>query len=82
MLSILNDLDKAYESFSLAKNFVGDPILKGNVSKWKKTVTAFRLKVLINLSKKEADPDLKVKERFAQLVQSGTLMESNDDNFQ
>lgn len=82
MLSILNDLDKAYESFSLASNFAGDPILKGDVSKWKKTVTAFRLKVLINLSKKEADPGLKVKERFAQLVQSGTLMESNDDNFQ
>ena len=82
MLSILDDLDKAYESFSLANNFEGDPILKGNTDKWKKTITAFRLKVLINLSKKESDPDLKVKERFARLVSSATLMESNDDNFQ
>lgn len=82
MLSILDDLDKAYESFSVASNFSGDPILKGNTEKWKKTVTAFRLKVLINLSKKESDPDLKVKERFAHLVSSASLMESNDDNFQ
>lgn len=82
MLSILDDLDKAYESFSVASNFSGDPILKGNTEKWKKTVTAFRLKVLINLSKKESDPDLKVKERFARLVSSASLMESNDDNFQ
>lgn len=82
MLSILDDLDKAYESFSVASNFSGDPILKGNTEKWKKTVTAFRLKVLINLSKKESDPDLQVKERFARLVASGTLMESNEDNFQ
>lgn len=82
MQLVLQDLEKAYELFSNAKNFSGDPILKGDVEKWKKVTTAFEMKVLMHLSKKEADTDLKVKERFARLVASNPLMESNADNFQ
>lgn len=36
----------------------------------------------MHLSKKESDADLKVKERFARIVASGSLMESNEDNLQ
>lgn len=82
MLQILQDLDAAYTHFSAAKKFAGDPIFNGNPEKWCKTVTAFYLKVLINLSKKETDADLKVKERFAQIVSRGPLFTSNTDNFQ
>lgn len=36
----------------------------------------------MHLSKKESDADLKVKEHFARIVASGSLMESNEDNLQ
>ena len=82
MQFVLNDLEKSYELFSAAKPFEGDPILNGDIEKWKKVVTAFELKVLMNLSHRESDTDLRIKERFASLVASRPLMESNSDNFQ
>lgn len=84
MLNILNDLEKSYQCFSEAEEtaFEGDIVFEGDREKWKKTVTAFQLKVLINLSKKEGDADLNVKSRFASIIQRGSLMASNTDNFQ
>lgn len=82
MMQILSDLEKSELLFSQAKDFDGDPILMGNVVKWRRTVNAFRLKVLINLSKKETDTDLNIKNKFAQIVAAGNLMQTNDDNFQ
>jgi len=84
MSAILRDLDEAYKCFSAADDtaFEGDLIFNGNKENWKKVITAFQLKVLINLSKKEADSDINPKSRFAGIVQSGSLMSSNDDNFQ
>ncbi|MDR2917021.1 MAG: SusD/RagB family nutrient-binding outer membrane lipoprotein [Tannerella sp.] len=84
MLAILNDLEEAYKCFAAANEtaFDGDIIFNGNRDSWKKTVTAFQLKVLMNLSKKESDSDVNVKSRFANVVQNGSLMTSNADNFQ
>lgn len=82
MINILNDLEKASSLFASASDFEGDPILKGNVERWKKVTDAFRLKVLMYLSKKESHGELKIKERFQQIVSSGNLMDSNNDNFQ
>lgn len=82
MLQILQDLDQAYTHFSTGGSFNGDPIHEGDPEKWKKTVSAFQLKVLINLSRKEADGDLQIKERFARIVNNNSLMASNSDNFQ
>ena len=82
MLGILKSLEESYANFSKAKDFDGDPMMGGSIEKWKKIVTALQLKVLINLSLKESDPDLNVKSRFAALVANSDLMESNDDNFQ
>lgn len=82
MINIVQDLEKSASLFATASNFEGDPIMKGDVEKWKKVVDAFRLKVLMYLSKKETHSELRVKERFAQIVSSGNLMESNEDNFQ
>ena len=79
---VLDDLEEAYTLFNNATDFDGDPIFNGSAEKWKKTVVAFEMKVLINLSKKTGDTDLKVKERFAQLVNKGDLMTSNNDNLQ
>ena len=82
MIQILNDLEEAQSLFAHGQTFEGDPIFKGSPEKWKKVVVAFELKVLINLSRKEADADLKVKQRFALLSSSGDLMTSSDDNLQ
>ncbi|MDL2282786.1 SusD/RagB family nutrient-binding outer membrane lipoprotein, partial [Parabacteroides sp. OttesenSCG-928-G06] len=82
MKQVLNELEEASRLFNGAKNFSGDPVLGGNTAKWKKVTDAFRLKVLLYLSKKENHAELKVKERFRSIVQSGSLMESSDDNLQ
>lgn len=82
MLQILKSLEESYANFSKAKDFDGDPMMGGSVEKWKKVVTAFQLKVLINLSLKTADADLNVQRRFAEIVSNSALMESNDDNLQ
>lgn len=82
MIGLVNDLQESARLFAQAKDFEGDPILKGNVAAWQKTVNAFRLKVLLYLSKKANHPVLKVPERFAAVVAEGKLMTSNSDNFQ
>lgn len=82
MRQILDDLEEAHALFSQGGSFDGDPIFNGSAPKWGKVVVAFEMKVLINLSKKVNDPDLRIKERFANLVNTGDLMTSNADNLQ
>lgn len=84
LIGILKELEEAYKCFSTANEtaFEGDIIFDGNKEKWMKTVTAFQLKVLLNLSKKESESDLNIKSRFASVMQNGSLMASNEDNFQ
>lgn len=52
---ILSDLETAYELFSTAKDFDGDPILGGSISKWKKSDYGF--------STESADAPLEERER-------------------
>lgn len=82
-IQILNDLDEAYEHFGKAgsTSFGGDIIYNGDNSKWQKMVSAFQMRVLLSLSKKEGDSDLNVKQRFSK-VANQKLFESNSDNFQ
>lgn len=83
MIQILDDLEEAYTGFSNAAiPLDGDIIFDGDYSKWKKTVTAMQLKVLISLSKKESDTDLNIRQRFSDIVAARPLMASNSDNFQ
>lgn len=82
MQQVLRDLESAAAAFAAGKNFSGDPLLNGNVDAWRRIVNSFRLKVLISLSKKEADPDLKIKETFAKILQNEPLLRSNSDNLQ
>ena len=44
MINLINDLEKAASLFDKASNFEGDPILNGDITKWRKVVDAFRLK--------------------------------------
>jgi hypothetical protein len=50
----------------------GDWFYGGDLSKWQKLVNSYKLRVLISLSKKDADADLKVKARFAEILGNPT----------
>ena len=66
-------------------NLTGDIYLGNNLAKWQKVVNTFKLRVLVSLSKKEADTDLNIKARFADVVNNPTkfpVMTSMDDNLQ
>jgi hypothetical protein len=57
----------------------------GDLTKWQKVVNAFRLRVLIALSKKAGDADLNVKGQFANILANPTkypLLGSMADNLQ
>jgi hypothetical protein len=56
-----------------------------DLKKWQKTVNALQVRLLLQLSKKTADADLKVATRCANIVNTPAkypLMESNADNLQ
>lgn len=74
-LSLANDL--------LSKehlNLDGDIVFGGNPKKWQKAVNAFRLKVLLTLSRK--DGSFPVREQFQAIVAAQPLMQSVSDNAQ
>jgi len=77
--AILNDLEAAESFFSEGTDFGGDIMLDGNVAKWQKLSNAMQLKVLQTMSKKITADQIT---RFAAIVNSGNLMESNADNLQ
>ncbi|MEO5681957.1 MAG: SusD/RagB family nutrient-binding outer membrane lipoprotein [Chitinophagaceae bacterium] len=68
------------------KTMDGDIYLGNDLRKWQKVVNTFRLRVLIGLSKKEADTDLKLKQQFTDIFAGRAgkypLMESAGDNLQ
>lgn len=80
-LGILNELDEADRLFADGSAFEGDMIYNGDPEKWRKMVNSFALKVLLNLYKKTGDTDLKVIERFSDIVNNRPVFESNEDNF-
>ncbi|HEY1054252.1 MAG TPA: SusD/RagB family nutrient-binding outer membrane lipoprotein, partial [Emticicia sp.] len=50
----------------------GDFYFGGDLRKWQKAVNAYKLRVLISLSKKEAEGDLNIKARFAEMIGNPT----------
>lgn len=81
-LGILKELDQADQLFAAGTKFEGDPLYAGDVAKWRKLINSFQLNVLIQLSKKADDTDLKIKERFASVLAGKPIFTSNSDNFQ
>lgn len=76
-LNILNELKAADQYFANGVTFTGDPSpYNGNPEKWRKAVNAFALKVLMSLSKKENLASLDIRNRFAEIVNEGNLLES------
>ncbi len=63
----------------------GDIFLNNDLSKWRKVVNTFRIRLLIALSKKESDADLNIKQQFATILSDANkypIMTSMDDNLQ
>ncbi|AWW00341.1 SusD/RagB family nutrient-binding outer membrane lipoprotein [Arcticibacterium luteifluviistationis] len=63
----------------------GDIYFDGDLRQWQKVVNAFQLRVLTTLSKKEADTDLNIKARFAEIISNPSkypLLNGMDDNLQ
>ncbi len=61
----------------------GDFLYGNNLTKWRKAVNTFTLRVLISLSKKEADLDLNIKVKFAAILNNPSeypVMTGNSDN--
>lgn len=78
LIGILDELKEADSYFSKGIVFDGDPTpYKGDPTKWRKASNAFALKVLMSLSKKEADPSLNIKARFAEIVNENKLLEES-----
>jgi hypothetical protein len=66
-------------------SLAGDIYFDNDLSKWQKAVNAYRLRLLINLSKKVDDGDLHVKQQFSDIVSNPTkypLMSGSSDNLQ
>lgn len=63
----------------------GDFYYGGDLKKWQKAVNAYRLRVLVTLSKKDMDADLGVKAKFADMVGNPSkypLFTSNGESLQ
>ncbi len=63
----------------------GDFMLGNDLTKWQKVVNAYKMRLLITLSKKESDTDLNIKQKFADMIGNPAkypLMSSLDDNLQ
>jgi hypothetical protein len=88
-VQILKWLDEANAEFNLliASNatLAGDIFLGNDLKAWQKVNNALTLRVLISLSKKEADADLNIKQKFAAIVGDPAkypLMSGLSDNLQ
>ncbi|ATN04770.1 SusD/RagB family nutrient-binding outer membrane lipoprotein [Chryseobacterium indologenes] len=62
---------------------VGDLIYKGSVLKWRKLINSYRLRILMDLSKRTDDQELNVKQAFAEIVNNplqNPIMETDEDS--
>ena len=80
---VLKELAEADELLQRDNNLIaGDIIYNGSVGQWRKLINSFRLKVLITLSGKTGDADLKIQAAFSDVFQHKPLFNSPDDNGQ
>ncbi len=86
---VLSELEEANDLLDPSKGELTGDIIYGNSSQpiiqWKKLVNAYRLRILIHLSKKENDPELNIKQQFQSIIGNPgkyPLMEDISDNAQ
>ncbi len=85
-LGLLSELDEANTLLDDKNGVIGgDIIYNGKVSQWKKAVNAFKLRLLIHLSKKEGNSKINIKQQAQAILGDPAkypLMSSNADNAQ
>ncbi len=89
-VQILKWLDAANEDLAALitkgdRNLTGDIYMGNDLTKWRKVVNSFKLRVLVSLSSKENDTDLQVKQRFAEMITNPAkfpIMTTMADNMQ
>lgn len=78
LIGVLNELKEADVFFANGAKFSGDPTpYAGDPKKWRRAVNAFRLKVLLSLSKKIGNTSIQVAQEFASIVQDNNLLEES-----
>lgn len=89
-LHVFNWLDEANAELigliaAADKSLAGDIYFNNDLSKWQKAVNTFTIRVLISLSKKEADAELNIKSRFKAIIDDPVrfpVMEGVEDNIE
>lgn len=89
-VQIIKWLDEANDNLaslitSANNTLSGDLYLGNDLRKWQKVVNTYKLRVLIRLSKKEADSELNIKQKFAEVLSNPTkfpVMTGMSDNMQ
>ena len=78
LIGILDELKEADANFANGVKFDGDPTpYNGDPAKWRRASNAFALRILMSLSKKESDASINIKQRFADIVNGGFLLEES-----
>lgn len=80
MSGILTELKEANDLINTSDKIEGDIIYNGDATKWKKLINSFRLKILINLSKKANVGSYNIATEFSSIAGSQMLMTSITDN--
>lgn len=85
-VGILQNLEQANELLQANSGKIdGDIIYKGNIQQWKQLVNAFRLRILIHLSKREGSTKINIREQFNAILSNPVrypLMNGLADNGQ
>ncbi len=74
---LLSELERADDLFANGSGTInGDIIFNGDASKWRKLANSLRLRLLMTANNQLSDAGA----RFADIVEAGNIMKSNDDN--
>lgn len=80
---ILKELEEADGILANSKEMIsGDIIYNGNLLQWRKLINAYRLRILMTLSRKTTVEHIDIKSTFAHIATNGPLMTGPEDNGQ
>ena len=86
IIGILRDLREASQELDEVNGAIGgDIVYEGDITKWKKLINSFRLRVLMSLSLKEGNAQLNIRNEFARIFDNPAqfpVFEDNGDNAQ
>lgn len=85
-LAVLDSLQSANNALTADVGEIrGDIVYNGNIQQWKKLINTYTIRILMSLSLKENNAKLRVKQRFAEIINNPDkypLFAGNEDNGQ